>query len=124
MNYVIITIIVLILIVLAFVFIEYNNPKYDQDQDMGKLDKFELLGDEDLSNIQTKPKMTDYNGNQLMEETNESELESLLFNIPEHPRENNARILKGETYRKPVIEKDGFHRLNKFEGESDDIFKE
>lgn len=123
MNYIIVIIILSILIGLAFVFIE-RKPKYDPDQDMGKLDKFELLGDEGLSNIQTKPKMTDYNGNQLMEETNESELESLLFNIPEHPRENNARILKGETYRKPVIEKDGFHRLNKFEGESDDIFKE
>ena len=124
MNYVIIAIILLILIVLAFVFIKYNNPKYDQDRDIGELDKFELLEDEELSNNQMKHKMTDYNGNQLMEETNESEIESLLFDIPEHPREKNARVLKGETYRKPVIEKDGFHRLNKFEGESDDIFKE
>lgn len=124
MNYVIITIILLILVLLAFVFIPHNNHKHYPNQDMGKLDKFELLGDEELSNIQTKPKMTDYNGNQLMEETNESEIESLLFDIPEHPREKNVRVLKGQTYRKPVLEKDGFHRLNKFEGESDDIFKE
>lgn len=120
MNYILI--ILLIVFILAFILtvINYVIPnKHNQE-----LDKFELLEDGELSNSQTKPKMVDYNGNPLMEETNESEIESLLFNIPEHPREKNARVLKGETYRKPLVEKDGFHRLNKFEGETDDIFKE
>lgn len=123
MNYILI--ILLIVFILAFILtvINYIIPN-KHNQDTNKLDKFELLPDEELSNSQIKHKMVDYNGNPLMEETNESEIESLLFNIPEHPREKNARVLKGETYRKPLVGKDGFHRLNKFEGETDDIFKE
>lgn len=133
--------IVLIVCIMSIAFLvskQHSIVEYLQNffRRSSKEDDFVNIDDEvsddikDIEEIQKQPKkvetsqkqeLKDQAGKVLFQDRQESSIESALFNIQESKDE--VKILKGDSFTKPKIE-DGFHRMNKFEGEDDSIFKD